>query len=66
MLQENKYKCVALYNDDIVLSREITLYNKSAATMTIESSNGQQFYFDMGQTVLTCTLSEELPNLTYT
>lgn len=67
MLQENRYKCVALYNDgDIVLSREITLYNKSAATMAIESSNGQQFYFDMGQTVLSCTLSETLPNLTYT
>ena len=33
--------------------------------MSITSSNGQQFYFDMGETVLTCNLSETLPNLSY-
>lgn len=66
LLKENKYKCVALYNDgEIVLSREILLYNLGAAEMSITSSNGQQFYFDMGETDLTCTLSQTLPNLTY-
>ena len=60
--KETRYKCVALYNN-MTLSKEIiiTRYN-SQYTLTIESDEGTQFYYDVGTPTLTCLVNgnEEL------
>lgn len=66
--KERKYKCVAIYNDENVVSREITITNfTSLYELTIESSEGNQFYFDIGNPTLTCKINgeERLEGYTY-
>lgn len=66
--QKRKYKCVAIYNDENVISREITITNFSSTySLTIESSEGNQFYFDIGSPTLTCKINgeERLEGYTY-
>lgn len=56
------YKCVMRYNG-MVLSKEITLYNKNSTySISIESSGGEKFYNDIGETTLTCkALKDDIP-----
>lgn len=66
--KERKYKCVAVYNSENILSREITITNFSSAfDLTIESNEGTQFYFDEGSPTLTCKVNgeERLTGYTY-
>ncbi len=65
--KERRYKCVAIY-DETVVSREITITNLAATyELTIESSEGNQFYFDVGNPTLTCKINgeERLEGYTY-
>lgn len=56
--KETRYKCVVIYNDDIKISKEISILNKSSIyDVTIESSNGSQFYYDIGETTLSCLIN---------
>lgn len=61
--KEKKYKCVVVYNDENLLTREITLINLAAAnTLTIESDQGTQFYLDQGNPTLTCYVNGAIEN----
>ena len=53
------YKCVAVYDENI-LNKTITLYNydSNCKTITVNSTNGTQFYFDNGVTDLICQINE--------
>lgn len=52
------YKCVAVYNKNTVISKEITIYNYSSPyTITIESDMGSQFYFNVGNPNLVCKVN---------
>lgn len=58
LAKENKYKCVAVYNEDIILEKELIIYNLSSSySLSIESTNGNQFYFDVGNTDLICKVN---------
>lgn len=58
--KEKKYKCVAVYDEENIISREITISNNTALyELTIESSEGTQFYFDEGSPTLTCKVNGE-------
>ncbi len=58
--KENRYKCVAVYNDSTTITKEIIIYNfDSEYNITISSSNGINFYFDTGKTELTCLINGE-------
>ena len=58
LAKENKYKCVAVYNEDIILEKELIIYNLSSNySLSIESTNGNQFYFDVGNTDLICKVN---------
>ena len=61
--KETKYKCVVLYGGSTI-SKEITITNlASAYDITIESSEGTKFYYDIGNPTLTCKINgEELKN----
>ncbi len=54
-LYDNNIKVVILYND-IILEKTISIknYNKENFSLIITSSNGDQFYFDNGNTILSC------------
>ena len=55
--RETKYKCVVIYNN-IQLSRIITVTNYSSNyEISIESDNGEQFYYDIGNPSLTCKIN---------
>ena len=54
---KNKYKCVCLIDDVILLKDEFTLYNEAAdIDIEINSDLGQSFSFDAGSPLLTCLL----------
>lgn len=58
--KEKRYKCVAIYDDENIVSREITITNFSALyELSIESNEGTQFYFDIGSPTLTCKVNGE-------
>lgn len=58
--KEKRYKCVVIYDDENIVSREITISNLSALyELSIESSEGTQFYFDIGNPTLTCKINGE-------
>ena len=60
--KENTYKCVAVYNNSIILSKEITLYNYSSAfDITIASDSGTYFSYDVGNPTLTCYVNGSVP-----
>ena len=54
-LYDNNIKVAILYND-IILEKTISIknYNKENFSLIITSSNGYQFYFDNGNTILSC------------
>lgn len=54
---ENKYLCVAVYKESVILKTYFTLYNESARrNISISSSLGVKFSFDRGQPTLTCLI----------
>lgn len=56
---QTTYKCVMRYNENI-LSKEITLHNMSSNySISIESSGGNKFYNDIGETTLTCKVMDK-------
>jgi len=56
--KRTSYKCVAIYNNNI-LSQTVTIINyDSNYEITIESDNGTQFYYDIGNPNLTCKINE--------
>lgn len=60
--KQNTYKCVAVYNNSVILSKEITLYNYSSAfDITITSDSGTYFSYDVGNPTLTCYVNGTEP-----
>lgn len=54
---ENKYLCVAVYQESMVLKTYFTIYNESCRRdITITSSLGEKFSFDRGTPELTCLI----------
>ena len=54
---ENKYLCVAVYKESVILKTYFVIYNESARrNITISSSLGAKFSFDRGKPVLTCMI----------
>lgn len=54
---ENKYMCVCVYKEQMVLKDYFTLYNEAAKrNIEITSSLGVSFSFDRGKPTLTCLL----------
>lgn len=54
---ENKYLCVAVYKESVILKTYFVIYNESARRdITINSSLGAKFSFDRGKPVLTCMI----------
>lgn len=54
---ENKYMCVCVYKEQMVLKDYFTLYNEAAKRdIEITSSLGVNFSFDRGEPTLTCLL----------
>ena len=54
---ENKYMCVCVYKEQMVLKDYFTLYNEAAKRdIEITSSLGVSFSFDRGEPTLTCLL----------
>ena len=53
-----EYKCVVIYNDTIVLTKQITIYNYSSEyNISIESDSGVNFSYDNGHPTLTCVVN---------
>ena len=62
LAKENVYKCVAVYNDNTILSKEITFYNYSSAfDITVVSDSGEYFSYDVGNPTLTCYVNGSVP-----
>lgn len=54
---ENKYMCVCVYKDQVVLKDYFIIYNEAAKRdLSIVSSLGQKFSFDRGVPTLTCLI----------
>ena len=54
------YKCVAVYNNETVLTRTIKIYNYSSPyIIEIKSDSGVDFYYDQGRPNLTCYVNGE-------
>ena len=57
---ENKYLCVAVYHDSVILKENITIYNDAAKRdLSISSNLGTKFSFDRGAPTLTCLVDEK-------
>ena len=55
--RETRYKCVAIYNN-MLMSREIVITNyDSQWIITINSDNGTEFYYDIGNPSLKCLVN---------
>lgn len=59
-----RFKCVVVYNGNVNVSREVTIYNYSSPyEISIVSTNGENFYYDLGKTDLICLVNgENKPN----
>ena len=67
---KNIFKCVAIYNDngqEVVLSAQGELYNvnNSGNEITISSSTGTNFSFNIGKATLTCNKKTNISNGVY-
>lgn len=51
----NKFKCVALYDGNSV-SKEFIIHNRNSAEVSIESSDGTEFFYDVGSPTLKCLI----------
>lgn len=48
--KSTRYKCIVIYNENTVISKEIEITNyASNIDLTIESDTGTQFYYDIGR-----------------
>jgi hypothetical protein len=55
---ENKYLCVCVYKEEVILKDCVTFYNESVKRdITIESNLGNRFSFDRGEPTLTCLVN---------
>lgn len=55
---ENKYLCIAIYHDELILKEEFVLYNNAVKRdLAITSSLGTKFSFDRGIPELTCLVN---------
>ena len=60
LAKENRYKCVAIYNNDTILKKEIIIKNYSSNyDIIIDSDSGTQFYYDIGTPTLVCKINNE-------
>lgn len=60
---ENKYLCVGVYQDTVILKEYFTLYNDAARRqIEITSSLGVNFSFDQGTPKLTCLIDNKSEN----
>lgn len=60
---ENKYLCVAVYKESVILKTYFIIYNEAARRdITISSSLGAKFSFDRGKPVLTCMINGKSEN----
>lgn len=58
LAKDTKYKCVIVYNDTTILSKEISIINYSSNyNITIDSDSGTKFYYDIGNPTLTCKVN---------
>lgn len=58
--RETKYKCIAVYGEETVLTKVITIYNYSSDfDIKILSDDGTSFYYDIGNPTLTCYINEQ-------
>ena len=67
--EENEYKCVVIYNNEIQVERNFIIYNQgSIYTVAVESDQGNYFKYNEGHPTLTCTVetSGTAPTYTYT
>lgn len=54
------YKCVVVYNNEIVLDKKFTIYNYSSDyVVSIVSDGGVNFSYDNGHPTLTCNVNQE-------
>lgn len=52
------YKCIVVYNNEIVLSKKFKIYNYSSNyIITIDSDSGVYFSYDNGSPTLTCNVN---------
>lgn len=57
--KENKYKCVVVYNSDIQIKEEFTVYNAAAEfDLSLVSDRGTEFAFDQGIPTISCKISK--------
>lgn len=57
---ENKYLCVAVYKEQLILKSEFIIYNEAAKRdILIESDLGLNFSFDRGVPTLTCLVNNK-------
>lgn len=58
--RETKYKCIAVYGEETILTKVITIYNYSSDfDIKILSDDGTSFYYDIGNPTLTCYINEQ-------
>lgn len=62
--KETRIKCVAIYEESSI-AKLITITNKNAVDISIESDSGTQFYFDTGRPTLRCLVSHKVAESTY-
>lgn len=61
--KETDYKCVVVYNKELVLSKVLTIFNYSSAyTINITSDSGMYFSYNNGKPTLTATINGSAPS----
>lgn len=60
---ENRYKCIAVYKQSVILKADITIYNYAVKRkLEIKSDIGTSFSFDRGIPTLTCYVNDKSKN----
>lgn len=61
--KETDYKCIVVYNKELILSKTITIFNYSSLyNITIESNTGTYFSYNNGKPTLTATINGDAPS----
>ena len=65
--KKTKYKCIVIYNENTVISKEIEITNYSSnIDITIESDADTKFYYDIGRPTLKVLINgQEKADMTY-
>lgn len=65
--KKTKYKCIVIYNENTIISKEIEITNYSSnIDITIESDAGTKFYYDIGRPTLKVLINgQEKAGMTY-